>query len=281
MKADTSLRGSLLPRGLALCSGEIAPRGGTSSYYRRLILHLHRGEVKLDKISQAQAQKDLLPQAMRGYLEYLAPLMPELPKHLVEDFDTLRNQARKDSKVREKHKRLDEVVAHLFLSLNLFFRFALSQGVISQKESQEHLLNAWKIFIEITDEQAKAAKGEEPLKRFFAALLELIAQGRIYFANMEDIPKILDHSIKIGWGPDESGTYYLLLGPALEQVAKFLRAQEESLSISKNDLLNMMEQEELLGPSQGGRRVIKKKIDGQEYRVLPVLEKAFKMEEEA
>ena len=98
---------------------------------------------------------------------------------------------------------------------------------------------------------------------------------------MEDIPKILDHSIKIGWGPDESGTYYLLLGPALEQVAKFLRAQEESLSISKNDLLNMMEQEELLGPSQGGRRVIKKKIDGQEYRVLPVLEKAFKMEEEA
>jgi hypothetical protein len=29
--------------------------------------------------------------------------------------------------------------------------------------------------------------------------------------------------IKIGWGPDENGTYYLLYGPAWEQVMKYLR----------------------------------------------------------
>jgi hypothetical protein len=42
--------------------------------------------------------------------------------------------------------------------------------------------------------------------------------------------------------------------------------------------LDSIEQQSLLDRSQGNRRVIKKKIAGEQHRVLPLLEKAFNLE---
>jgi hypothetical protein len=86
-------------------------------------------------------------------------------------------------------------------------------------------------------------------------------------------------AVRIGWGPDEKGVYYLLYGPAWEQVVRYLQAQEEGLSLSKNNLLDYIEQKGFLDRSQGERRSIKKKIAGEQHRVLPVLGKAFVLEE--
>jgi len=99
---------------------------------------------------------------------------------------------------------------------------------------------------------------------------------------MEDVlPELAERTlgaVKIGWGPDEKGVYYLLYGPAWEQVTRYLRAQEEGLPLSKTSLLDSIEQQGLLDRSQGNRRVIKKKIAGEQHRVLPLLEKAFNLE---
>lgn len=76
------------------------------------------------------------------------------------------------------------------------------------------------------------------------------------------------------------GVYYLLWGPAWEQVVKYLRTQEEGISLSKNSLLDSIEQQGLLDRSQTERRVIVKKIAGSPIRVLPILEKAFNLEGE-
>jgi hypothetical protein len=99
---------------------------------------------------------------------------------------------------------------------------------------------------------------------------------------MEDVlPELAERTLgaqKIGWGPDAKGVYYLLYGPAWEQVIRYLRTQEEALSLSKNSLLDSLEQKGLLDRSQGDRRSIVKKIAGNQVRVLPVLEKAFTLE---
>lgn len=114
--------------------------------------------------------------------------------------------------------------------------------------------------------------------------MELLTLGRVYFATMEDVlPEIAERTpgaVKIGWGPDGKGIYYLLYGPAWEQVMRYLRTQEEGLTLSKDSLLDSMEQKGLLDRSQGDRRSIQKKIAGAKVRVLPVLEKAFRMEED-
>jgi len=283
LKSNIELMSGHPPRGLALCSGETMSLSG-SSLARNFVLHLLKEDIKEEKLSQAQAQKDLLPHTMRGYLEYLAPQLDALIPQLPGDFERLRNQAKKDSKTRTRHRRLDETVTFLYLGLNTFINYAVAQGALTQEKAVTLLQEAWETFNQVADELAQVAEREEPTKRFFEALLELQTQGRIYFATMLDAkPELAESTLgtqKIGWGPDEKGVYYLLYGPAWEAVTKYLRTQEEGLSLSKNSLLDSMEQKGLLDRSQGDRRVIKKKISGEQHRVLPLLGKAFTLEEE-
>lgn len=269
------------PRGLTLCSGEIMPLSG-SSLARNLVLHLLKEDINQGKLTQAQARKAFLPHSMRGYLEYLSPQLDALSSQFKKDFENLREQAKKDSKIRARHRRLDETVAFLFLGLNTFINYAVVQEAIAQEKAVKLLQDAWRVLNQVADELAQVAEREEPTKRFFEALLELQTTGRAYFATMEDVtPDLAERTlgaVKIGWGPDEKGVYYLLYGPAWEQVTKYLRAQEEGLPLSKTALLDSIEQQSLLDRSQGDRRVIKKKIAGEQHRVLPLLEKAFNLE---
>jgi hypothetical protein len=283
LKSTIALMSGHPPRGLALCSGETMPLSG-SSLARNLVLHLLKEDIKPEKLTQAQAQKSLLSLAMRGYLEYLAPQLDTLPSQLPEDFEYLREQAKQAAnKTRTRHRRLDETVAFLFLGFQLFLNYAVAQGALTQEKAVKLLQEAWEAFNQVADELAQVAEREEPTKRFFEALLELQTQGRVYFATMEDVtPDIAERTPgaqKMGWGPDDKGVYYLLYGPAWEQVVKYLRTQEEGLSLSKNSLLDSMEQKGLLDRSQGDRRSIVKKIAENQVRVLPLLEKAFTLEE--
>ena len=283
LKSTIALMSGHPPRGLALCSGETMPLSG-SSLARNLVLHLLKEDIKPEKLTQAQAQKSLLSQAMRGYLEYLAPQLDTLPSQFPEDFEHLREQAKRAAnKTRTRHRRLDETVAFLFLGIQLFLNYAVAQGALPQEKAVKFLQEAWKTFNQVADELAQVAEREEPTKRFFEALLELQTSGRVYFATMDDVlPEISERTLgaqKIGWGPDDKGVYYLLYGPAWEQVVKYLRTQEEWLALSKNSLLDSMEQKGLLDRNQGDRRSIVKKIAGTQVRVLPILEKAFTLEE--
>ena len=282
LKSTITLMVGHPPRGLALCSGEIMPLSG-SSLARNFVLHILKEDINREKLTLAQAQKALLPHAMKGYLEYLAPQLESLPSQLPEDFEYLREQAKKESKTRTRHRRLDETVAFLYLGFQVFINYAVAQGALTQERADKHLQEAWKTLNEVADELAQVAEREEPTKRFFEALLELQTLGRVYFATMEDAkPEPAENTlgaVKIGWGPDDKGVYYLLYGPAWEQVIKYLRTQEEGLSLSKNSLLDSIEQKGLLDRSQGDRRVIQKRIVGKREWVLPILEKALNLEE--
>jgi len=187
MKADTSLREGLPPRGLAICSGEIMNLSG-SSLARNFVHKLQKGDIDLKKLTQAQTQKALLSQAMRGYLEWLAPQMGELSGQLKEAFIHLRGRATEKATVKTRHSRLNEAISHLHLGLNPFLSFAVEQGALTQEEGKKILQEAWEIFNQIADEQALQEQAGEPSKKIAEASLELEAQRRIYWADMEDTP---------------------------------------------------------------------------------------------
>jgi hypothetical protein len=284
LESSTKQRPVHPPRGLILSSGEVQPLSG-SSLARAWLVHIKSGDFDLDKkIIPAQAQQDLLSHAMRGYLEYLAPQLDALSSQLQGDFEYLREQAKKTSKTRTRHGRLDETVAFLYLGFQVFINYAVTEEAITQEGAANYLQEAWKTFNEVADDLAQVAEREEPTKQFFEAILELQTLGRIYFASMEDvIPETglsSQGAVKIGWGPDEKGVYYLLWGPAWEQVNKYLKIQDENLSLSRDDLLDSIEQKGLLDRAQKDRRSIVKKIAGKPVRVLPILDKAFSLKEE-
>jgi len=245
MKADTSLREGLPPRGLAICSGEVMPLSG-SSLARTFVHKLQKGDIDLKKLTQAQSQQDLLSHAMRGYLEWLAPQMGDLPGQLKEAFTHLRGKATEKATIKTRHSRLDEAVSHLHLGLNSFLSFAVSQGALTQEEGKKILQEAWEIFNQIADEQALQEQAGEPSKKIAEASMELEAQGRIYWADMEDTPGFLDHAVKVGWKDEERGIYYTNLGTLFKEVNQHLRGQGEYLSLSKADFISYLNQRELL-----------------------------------
>jgi Domain of unknown function (DUF3854)/Domain of unknown function (DUF927) len=245
MKADTSLREGLPPMGLALCSGEIMPLSG-SSLARNFVHKLQKGDIDEDKLTQAQTQKVLLSQAMRAYLEWLAPQMGDLPGQLKEAFTHLRSKASEKATIQTRHSRLNEAISHLHLGLNSFCSFAVAQGVLSKEEGKEILQEAWEIFNQIADEQALQEQAGEPSRKIAEASLELEAQRRIYWADMEDTPGFLEGAVKVGWKDENRGIYYTNLGTLFKEVNQHLRGQGEFLSLSKVDFISYLNQKELL-----------------------------------
>jgi len=245
MKADTSLREGLPPRGLALCSGEIMPLVG-SSLARNFVHKLQEGEIDLKKLAQAQAQKAFLCRAMKEYLKWLAPQMGDLPEQLKEAFSLLRQKATEKATIKTRHSRLNEAISHLYLGLNSFLSFAVSQGVLSHEEAVKTLQEAWEVFNQIADEQALQEQAGEPSKKIAEASLELEAQRRIYWADMEDTPGFLEGAVKVGWKDENRDIYYTNLGTLFKEVNQHLRGQGEFLSLSKPDFISYLNQKELL-----------------------------------
>lgn len=274
LQSDIKLRNGNPPRGLALCTGEEMTLGPGSSYYRLLLLPVENGDIDLAHLTEAQDEVGVLSYAMKGYLEFLAPQMGDAPDHLRDDFDAFRVMATEISTVKDKHRRLDEVVAHLAVGFMSLARYAIEVGVWTEAEARAEMEKAIGIFVKITDSQAAATSDSDPVSRFFNGLQELLATGKVYLATMdderpEDVPPTAD---KVGWGPDAEGMVYLTMNTALEKVKHLYRGTDEPMMVTSRALFDLMEQRGVIerGAEEKSRRSIKKVIAGKQPRVLPL-----------
>jgi hypothetical protein len=277
--SSTSLREEHPPAGLVDITGEIFPLSG-SSQARNIVLKLRAGDIDKNKYDLALSQKALLSQAMVGYLTWLSPQLDIISAKDAEGFRKLRDKAAKTAKTPGRHGRLNETVAHIYMGLSSFIQFALSQEALSQKEGKRILQEAWDTLNQIADEQTFEAEAEEPVKRFFELIRILETTGRVHFADMEDIPALLDHCIKIGWRDTEAKITYLLYEEAWRQVSIYLQSLEESLPCSKNGFPELVETKGLLAKRGKRRRVYQERIGKGRPYVLAVWDKAFEQEGE-
>ena len=135
MKADTSIREGFPPRGLCLVTGEDLPDGGQSTTARYLTVELQRGAADLELLTECQANAAMLAQAMRGYVEWLAPRLDGIPEKLRKRFEECREEAMAD----EQHGRIPEVVAWLLLGFHSGLDFAVHTKALTRTEF-------WKMF---------------------------------------------------------------------------------------------------------------------------------------
>jgi len=77
LRADLSQQPDRPPRGLVICTGEDLPTGH-SIQARLVIIEVDRERLNLDVITDLQASDDRLAHAMRGYIEWLQPAIPQL-----------------------------------------------------------------------------------------------------------------------------------------------------------------------------------------------------------
>jgi len=284
-KSDYALQSGHPPRGLVVASGEIQPLSG-SSLARAYTCHISGDDLDNGKLKAAQDQRDLLGQAMVGYLKWLAPQIDELSNTLSVRFDELRGKARENAKVQGRHGRLDEAIADFYIGLEMFFEFAVASGAITQEDADAHLKIGWETLNQGADDQTEAAQKNDASQIFMQAILDLRAQCKVYLSSMDGMPPVSDKEIMslkpelVGWGPDKDGVYYFLMDPAIKAVNELLRGQGENKVVRKDMVLDELEQKELLATPPAKSRSYNKTINKKTQWVTAIKGQAFDLEEE-
>lgn len=283
-KHDYTLNSGHPPRGLIVASGELQPLSG-SSLARAYTLRIYPDDLDNERLSAAQDRRELLSQAMVGYLTWLAPQLDELSERLPVRFIELRESSISDAKIQGRHGRLNEAIADMYIGLETFFRYAVESGAVTEEEAEEHLKRGWEALNLGADEQTEMAQKNDASQIFFQGISDLLAQNKVYFASMDGSVSIWDREIiprrmeLIGWGPDESGVYYVLTDPAVKAVNELLRGQGDDRTLRKDVLLDAIEQKGLLATPPGKSRSYAKTINKKTRWVTAIKKQAFDMEE--
>jgi hypothetical protein len=275
MTSNLTSRVSYPPRGMALATGEEMP-SGESTMARHFILEMSVKTVRKDKLREAQDQKHLLGQAMKGYLEWLSPQLDSLPIELLQQFNQLRDKAQKEG----RHPRLPEAVALLYLGFNFFLEFCISLQVLSEEEGTKLAEEAWNTLNLIIETQSEIIKEQQPVSKFFGILQELLAQKRAYLANLNNVAPMDAENLlpekQIGWVGEK--TVYLYMNNAYTEVYNFLKDQGEIFPIKKATLIKHIAQMSPIAQSQGKGNVIQKRFGDVKAWVLPISATSLEVE---
>src|SRR5262249_40322578 len=110
LRPDLTERAGYPPRGLVLGTGEARPTG-RSIIARTFMLELDRKMINFDQLNASQRAAAILPNALAGYIEWLAPQIPTIRTLLFDTFDSARCKAAAVG----SHLRIPEALAHLWV----------------------------------------------------------------------------------------------------------------------------------------------------------------------
>ncbi|MGQ9713063.1 MAG: hypothetical protein ACUVRC_10520 [Desulfotomaculales bacterium] len=275
--ATARLRPENLPNALVIATGEQLPLEVQSVGARILPVLFEADAVNLDRLTQAQAEAHLLPQAMRGYLEWLAPQMDGMAPRLMNRFEELRRRA-----AIEGHPRLPEAVAHLYLGSESGVAYALHLGVLDRKRADGILRDTWEALLRLAREHARNLEEERPTLKFLQTLDAIFAQGKGHLLDRTtgDKPPLAHrfgwtigdgeeivrrNGDLLGWADHEG--IYLIPEAAWRAVNEYLKAAG-GFPVRERTLRDMLVREGMLEAGEDGRTVRKVRVEGIPRRVM-------------
>jgi hypothetical protein len=268
MGSDLRTRLEYRPRGLALSTGEYTPTLATSRLARLFPVPFDPGAVDRARLAVVQRRLDLLPYAMRAFIDYLRDDFDGLDVRLQERFEHLRGKA---SELAALHSRLPENVAHLYLGLELGIGFAVRVGALDEHDAVRHLSTGWGVLMDLARAHGKALGEERPTQAFLGAIGEALASGTAWLADRKTgaVAAGMDASStrKLGWTDTEG--IYLLPSLSFEFANDRLRYRG-GVHLSERALHGMLAQEGyiLREPSEPDRLTPNRWCEGASRRVL-------------
>ncbi len=180
MRADGGLRPDYPPRGLAIITGEEAPRG-QSLKGRMVIVEVSPGDVALDRLTAAQrhGMNGILAAAFAGYVRWLANRMDGLIATARDDLATLRDAARTHT----AHARTPENVANLAYGWQQWLAYAEDAGAITGEERATLWERLWDA-LSTTANAQREHQSDEPARRFLDYVLAAVQSGEAHIAGL-------------------------------------------------------------------------------------------------
>jgi hypothetical protein len=192
MRADTTLRPSKPPRCLFISTGEENLRG-ESLLARVWAVSITEedaglGRMNLDLLSrcQADAAAGLHANAMRGFIEWLAPQYNSVQRSLRSRVVEYRNKSA--TEIGNCHARTPGMLAELFAGFETFINFATGVGAITAERANELQAHAWSALIAGAAVQAHTQAGQEPAHRFIELVMASISAGKAWLRPLV-VPK--------------------------------------------------------------------------------------------
>ena len=232
-RSDLSEQTKRPPRGLVIVTAE-NPLVGQSIVGRMIYVPIERGDIisdnhntKLDD-AQQQAMSGLYSQAMAGYIRWLArqwgDLKDSFPKRVLRAGHTARKM------LPTGQSRLTDYYGVLSETIRLALEYAADHGAIPQEQVSD-LAEVYRFdLVKLLESQGDMVTEQSPVVKFWQAISDLFAQGKVYFApriaNDYDHP---DRSELIGWYNDDSDpdVIYLLTNTALSNVKQYWQSLDE------------------------------------------------------
>jgi hypothetical protein len=283
MRADCSLRAPRPPRGLMLCTGEDVPHG-ESLRARGLVLQVAPGDIEITRLTRCQqdAAAGLYPQVSSAFCRWAASRLPALKKELRERAASLR------PKFAGAHSRSPGMLAELFVSFEIFLRFAVEttqEGALTKDEGKELLATCEGALKQAGAEHSALLKVSEPTGRYLSLLSAALASGAAHLADKDgNAPRSAG---ACGWRLEYSGTLssYKAMGTRigwvegpdvyLEAEAAYQVAQEHAVkgggvAVTEQALRKRLRDKGLLVSTDASRNTltIRKTFNGGRQNVL-------------
>lgn len=180
LRSDGTARPPKPPRGAILSTGEDVP-DGHSLRARLWITDIKKGDIDTDGLTTCQkdAAAGLYAQAMAGYIQYLSGRYGEVVQQLAADAAAYRDEFLGNA----AHNRTAGIMAHLLVGAELFLKFAVECGCITQEEGVLLQARAKNAIIRGSALQARYQAENEPAVRFLGLLSSAIASGEAHVAS--------------------------------------------------------------------------------------------------
>lgn len=224
------------PRGLTLSTGEIAPPGHSDTG-RLTQVPLGKDEVKLDELSKVQADSERLVHAMRAYVQWIAAQYDTLAVELPALHQKCTKELR-EVPIEHAHSRHPGALAYLEIGLEMFLRFAVAQGVLTEEGKKALQTKAREALLNLAAVQTKATRDADPAERFMLALRTLVVTERVRLRPMGTASSGMaadPNMPMIGWADDTNA--YLIADEALRLVNLFFRDNGGTFPATKDAVL--------------------------------------------
>lgn len=234
---DLQARKKRPPRGLVIATAE-NPVVGHSTVGRTIyvpvepgqIIRNDNGESALD-IAQRQAQEGLYAAAMAGYACWLAKHWDELAEQLPRRIEAASRVGRR--LFPHNQHRLADYYGLFRAALDVIINYFCDAGAFTRTDADEWIEIYDHYLIEWLLDQGEQVSAQEPTRRFWEAIGDLMAQGRVYLAPNTSEPFIPPSASAtlIGWMLPERRQVYLMVQPALAEVKSYTARLDERFDI--------------------------------------------------
>jgi len=278
LSADLKARENHYPRGLIISTGEMLLPGNRQSATARYLgieLDQKKTPIPPDLLTAAQGEAHLYAGAMAAYLAGLASRLEDVQAEIKDLWKGYRIAFQNGD-----HARLAEILSWLAIGFELFSRFQVRMGAISEDQAYEMDKRAWKVFKALGEKHGRQIEGERPTTKFLAVLNELFLTSRIYAESKDFQGTKPPRESLLGWqgndparnsylvGYADETTIYLLPNKVMGVVSEELSKQREILPLGKNEMLRALAREGLIVPTQNGENTQSVRIQGGKKRVI-------------